>query len=175
MVNQNLKKVIISEPKIGILDLCDGEAREQLRTDAALLSGMFPHVHMGDVSAPSCDVLFMYARVGSAGEVVGSTRGLREIIRDSGAKIVVVATANPGEAYIKGGKPRPYGRANLVMTLDRRGEAFGRFFGELFREMKKGVTMPEAWVKLNPQGQNPNAPNNPDMIFVCEVGPLAFA
>lgn len=174
-MNQTLKKLIIPEPKIGILDLCDGDAREDLRADAAMLSGLFSNVYVGDVPAPSCDVLFLYARVSSAGEVVGSTYGLREIIRDSGAKIVVVASANPGEAYIKAGKPRPYGRANLVMTLDRRGEAFGRFFAALFSEMKKGITMPEAWVKLSPQRHSPNAPINPDMIFVCEVGPLAFA
>lgn len=174
-MNQTVKKLIISEPKIGILDLCDGDAREDLRADAEMLSGLFPNVHVGDVHAPSCDVLFLYARVSRAGEVVGSTCGLREIIRDSGAKIVVVASGNLGEAYIKAGRPQAYGRANLVMTLDRRGEAFGRFFGALFSEMKKGITMPEAWVKLNPQNQNLNAPSNPDMIFVCEVGPLAFA
>jgi hypothetical protein len=73
---------------------------------------------MVDLAAPRCDVLFLYAELTAEGDVLGSARGLREIIRDGGAKVVVVASANPSGHYIRAGKQKSYGQANLVMTLD---------------------------------------------------------
>jgi len=100
--------------------------------------------------------------------------GLREIIRDSGAAVVVVASPNSGESYNAAAKEKPYGSANLVMTLDRKGDAFGRFFQKLFGEMKRGKSMPIAWVKLAPQGPHSVHTDVPDTIFLCELGQLAF-
>jgi hypothetical protein len=62
---------------------------------------------------------------------------------------------------------------DLVITLDRNGEAFGRFFKSLFELMLTGVSMPMAWVTLAPQG--PDASNdNPGMIFHAEAGGVMF-
>lgn len=106
--------------------------------------------------------------------VVGHPLGLREIIRDSGAAVVVVASPNSGESYNAAAKEKPYGRANLVMTLDRKGDAFGRFFQKLVGEMKRGKSMPVVWVKLASQGSRLTHIDVPDTVFLCELRQLAF-
>jgi hypothetical protein len=131
-------------------------------------------VHAVDLAAPICDVLLLYAELTAEGAVLGSARGLGEIVRDSGAKVVVVASPNPSEHYIRAGKQKPYGQANLVMTLDRRGDAFGRFFLALFSKVKQEASMPSAWVELNPQVQGREQYDCPSTILACEIGQLAF-
>jgi hypothetical protein len=58
--------------------------------------------------------------------------GLRELIRDSGAKIVVFGLPNSPSSYSKADNRRLYGLANLVETLDRRGDAFELFIAGVF-------------------------------------------
>jgi hypothetical protein len=166
---------VMSSPKVGILDLGGGWTRELVESDASFLRSLFSEVQMVNVDAPTCDVLFLYAELSAEGAVLGSARGLREIIRDSGAKVVIVASANPSKHYITAGKQKPYGQANLVMTLDRHGDAFGRFFLALFSKMKHGASMPTAWVELNPQAPGREQSDRPDTIFACEIGPLTFS
>jgi hypothetical protein len=89
--------------------------------------------------------------------------------------VVVVASENRGDAYIASTKAKTHGRANLVMTIARRDHAFPIFFLHLFEDMKKGVSMPLAWVKLAPQGSGKEHESLPETIFACEVGQLAFA
>ena len=63
---------------------------------------------------------------------------------------------------------------DLIITVNRNGEAFGRFFRSLFELMLTGVSMPMAWVTLAPQGPYASE-DNPDMIFHTEAGGLTFA
>jgi hypothetical protein len=166
---------ILSSPKVGILNLGGEQTKEIVESDANFLRSLFAEVQVVDLAALTCDVLFLYAELTADGAVLGSARGLREIIRDSGAKVVIVASGNPSGHYIRAGKQKPYGRANLVMTLDRRGEAFGRFFLTLFSKMKRGASMPSAWVELNPQVPGREQSDCPSTIFACELGPLTFS
>ena len=83
--------------------------------------------------------------------------------------------SNSAQAYAEAGKDVGFGRANLVMTLDRKGDSFGRFFQVLFQDMFAGTSMPMAWVKLAPQrGPKSGGKNTPWTIFACELGQLAF-
>ena len=86
----------------------------------------------------------------------------------------MVASENRGEAYISSTKGRTHGRADLVMTIARNGSAFPQFCSDLFEEMKRGVSMPVAWVKLAPQGLVKEHTSLPEMIFACEAGQLVF-
>jgi hypothetical protein len=166
--------VTLSSPKVGILDLGGEDTKQLVKSDTSFLRPLFDEVQAAESTAPKCDVLFLYAKLTAEGAVLGSTRSLREIIRDSGAKVVVVAIANQSGPYIKAGKQQPYGRANLVMTLNRRGDNFGRFFEALFSRMKEGRSMSAAWVELNPQVPGSQQADCPEMIFACEIGALAF-
>lgn len=161
---------------LGILDLSGGAASEVVAADRAALAAVFPEVKASTGQPPSCGVLFMYCTVETDGRIRGSNLGLREIIRDSGATVVVVATPNPAGHYIAASKRTGYGMANLVMTIDRKGGAFPAFFTELFSDMKKGTSMPMAWVKLAPQSPQAQAALSlPATIFSCEAGQIALS
>ena len=166
--------VLINQPRWGVANFLGADDEGLIDGDIASLSPILgtPARREGDV--PTCDVLFIYARVRPDGTLEHANRGLRELIRDSGAVVVVVASENPGQAYIAGAATKPYGQANLVMTLNRNGEGFHRFFASLFSKMAAGVSMPVAWVQLAPQHPNAQANDLPGTIFACEAGQVAF-
>ena len=165
---------VIDSPKFGIINLKGDAADSIIFQDTCSLSPVLgqPITSVGNV--PQCNVLFLYCDVGLDGNILGSKVGLREVIRDSGASVVVVASENEGNAYIAAGKNTGYGKANLVMTLQRKGDAFPKFFAHLFADMKKGIPMPSAWVKLAPQIPGHDHPTCPGTIFACEAGQIAF-
>jgi hypothetical protein len=166
---------IVRHPRVGILDLGGEASKEFVKSDSAFLRLLFGDVLITDLTVPNCDVLFLYATLRSDGVVIGSLPSLREIIRDSGATVVVVALGNPGANYIRAGQPsNSYGQANLVMTLDRKGESFERYFRALFSKMLGGISMPVAWNQLSPQIPGVNHGGSPDVIFACELGQLSF-
>ena len=164
----------ISAPTIGFLDVTEGEASIELAADRAAISPLFGSSEDSSFEPPRCNVLFLYCHIEPDGSIRGYNRSVREVIRDSGAAVVVVATENSAESYIASTKKQRYGHANLVMVLDRRGDVFPRFFQRLFTEMKRGVSMPVAWVKLAPQIPGADHADCPDTIFSCEAGQLAF-
>jgi hypothetical protein len=162
----------ILNPTLGILDVTAGGSTAIIAEDKAALADLFSAVVESTNAAPRCDVLFLYATLGLRGELVGTDRSLRATIRESGAKVVVVASENPDP---KPTKPGPGdAKANLVITLQRNGAKFPRFFRELFDRMKKGQSMPMAWVKIVPQGPSRKHDECPGTIFLMEVGPISF-
>lgn len=123
---------------------------------------------------PSCNVLFLYARIEAKGTISGWSSGLREVIRDSGAVVVVVACDNSPDNYIAASPRKSYGQSNLVMVLKRNDPHFQRFFVHLFSSMRRGVPMPVAWNELAPQHPGAAHEPGPDAIFACEVGDVVF-
>ncbi len=169
------RKKVIKQPELGILDLSNGEYSCYIGADKTVFKKVFHTLSESIDAPPVCDVLMIYGHVESGGSITNSKIGLREIIRDSKASIVVFATDNPGDNYIQAAKRKSYGCANLVLTLDRKGDAFAQFFQRLFTEMKQGTPMPVAWVKLAPQIPDTAHKDCPDTIFACELGQIAFA
>ncbi len=167
-------RAVIRSPRLGVLNLLGNKASLLIAEDLAVLTPLFGKAAQSTVAPPACDVLFIYARVLDSGAVDGSKVGLREIIRDSGATIVVVATENSGDGYIAGAPPKPYGSANLVMTLARRGPRFSSYFERLFKMMFAGETMPVAWVTLSPQVPHAEHADTPEAIFAAEAGQVTF-
>jgi len=166
--------VKIPSPRLGVLNF-KGAAGEIIAAgDTAALAPLFVSIDHGEAAPPRCDVLLLYCDIMSDGRISNCHIGLREIIRDSGACVVIVATENPSESYIAAGKQTGYGRANLVLTLQRNGISFTSFFQRLFTEMRKGVSMPVAWVKLAPQVPGHEHSDCPSTIFACEAGQIVF-
>lgn len=143
----------IKSPTIGFLDLSQTVASSELAEDKTAIGPLFSSSFESSTDPPKCDVLFIYCEIKDDGAIGSHPRTLREIIRDSGAAIVVVATANITAAYMAAGKKQKHGAANLVMTLDRRGPGFGNFFRHLLTLMKNGVSMPVAWSSSRLQDQ----------------------
>jgi hypothetical protein len=164
----------IRTPVLGVLRLDAAAGRLWKTEDAPTLALLFNEVRESDRDIPRCDVLFIYGTLDAAGRFGGRNLALRDIIRDAGAKVVVVASPNPGPHYIAAAPKTGYGMANLVMVLDRKGSAFPSFFRQLFSSMFEGVPMPEAWTRMAPQVRGAPHPGLPDSIFACELGPLTF-
>lgn len=165
---------LIRSPKLGILNLKDRSATGIVATDRSAVTRFFATVVETSNGVPSCDVLLVYCDFDSDGNVVSSTLGLREIVRDSGAKVAIVASENTGEKCLKAAKTTGFGKANLVLTISRKGDAFATFFKRLFEDMANGISMPNAWVKLAPQIPGHDSPDCPDSFFACEIGPVTL-
>jgi hypothetical protein len=153
-----------------------GEAANELvARDRADLGPLFhDNVQIGTRDAPKCDVLFLYCALDASGRVSGQPFSMRDAIKAAGARIAVLASEIPAESMpdsdLSAGSDW---RANIVITLDRNGEHFGRFFKELFSQMQAGVSMLMAWVELAPQG--PVQGNDlPVTICLPEAGHIAF-
>jgi hypothetical protein len=163
----------IVAPRLGVLNLKGADGAQLAEQDALALLPVLGIAERSTSVPPKCDVLFLYSDLSPEGRLAGTQMWLGEIVRASGARILVVASENPGPAY-KVSKGPGYGRVNLVMTLSRRGDAFPRFFLRLFQDMKRGTPMPLAWVRLAPQGAVPVHEELPSTIFACMAGAVRF-
>ncbi len=167
------RAAVIVAPRFGILNLKGAEGEALAQTDALALQPVLGVPEKSTSIPPNCDVLFLYGDLQADGRIASTKMWLGEVVRASGASILVVAMENPGAAY-NASKGPGYGRVNLVMTLDRRGDLFARFFVGLFGDMMRGTPMPLAWVKLAPQLPGRAHNELPGTIFGCMAGPVAF-
>lgn len=160
---------------LGLHDLSGGVAEPLLAADRAALAPLFHRVSESSDAPPRSTLLLVYCTIGADGGILNSPRTLREIIRDAGAPVVIVATPNPRRRYgLAVRRQRQLARANLVLTLDRRGGAFDVFVRRLVTEMKKGTSMPRAWAKLAPRARKGEPLERPETLVACELGKLAF-
>ena len=81
---------------LGMLDLSGGTAGALMAVDRAALAPLFRRVSESADAPPRSTLLLVYCSIASDGAILNSRRSLREIIRDSGAPVVIVATPNPG-------------------------------------------------------------------------------
>ncbi|MFO0873064.1 MAG: hypothetical protein U0575_03720 [Phycisphaerales bacterium] len=171
---RSLGMVVIENPVLGILNLAGPSGETLLEQDLALIGPLFGTTRRSEGTPPSCDVLLVYCEIVPNGIVKGANRNLRELIRDAGASVVVVAMDHPIDAYIAAAPQLPFGSANLVMTLDRKGVGLPSFLARLFERMHAGTSMPTAWNELAPQVPGVGRADTPETVFACERGQLAF-
>jgi hypothetical protein len=166
----------IADPTLGSLNL-GGESFAPLAAeDRAAIAPLFSKVENGTGHPiPKCDVLFIYADIAANGSLgLGGELTIRHVADKAGASIVILASNNHSEESIAASKLPGPKRANLVLTLNRRGESFPRFFKELFIRMKAGKSMPMAWNALAPQYKSKEHENLPETICLLEAGQVRF-
>jgi len=180
-LNRGFDTKILESPTLGIHNLSGNDFTQIIDEDKKSLGHFFSSVIESIDVPPICNVLFLYCHIERDGSVRASHLGLREIIRDSGALIVIIASENPAENlraaaenYRAAAKATGYGYANLVMILDRKGDKFTRFYQRLFTEMNQGVSMPVAWNKLVPQIPGVEHLDSPDALMLIDAGQIAF-
>jgi hypothetical protein len=169
------KVAVVQSPRFGVFNLKGEAAGSLVALDTKTLARVLGSPVYGSTAPPVCDVLFLYCDIAIDGRVAKFAGDLRDLIQRSGARVVVVASDNSVDAYIASTKGRTHGRANLVMTIARRDPAFPIFFLRLFEDMKRGTSMPRAWIKLAPQGPAKAHESAPETVFSCELGRLAFS
>ena len=166
--------LVIRSPRFGILNLIGPAAEPLIAADTEALTPLLGIPVRGAILAPFCDVLFIYCDIAANGGIGVGSDTLRDLIEKLRAPLVVVASENSGDAYMASTGAQGKGRANLVMTISRQGDAFPIFFVRLFTEMKRGTSMPMAWVKQAPQGPSKEHETLPSTIFACEAGQMVF-
>ncbi|MCP4139451.1 MAG: hypothetical protein GY755_04025 [Chloroflexi bacterium] len=166
--------LVIQSPRLGFLNFMGESAETIINEDKAVLTPLFSSVEQHDENPPVCDVLLIYGRVQDDGYFSNNTKSLREIIQMSDAAIVVVASENDGQNYITASEQTGFGRANLIMTLQRKEAVFSKFFLQLFEMMYTGKSMLVGWVELAPQGPNATHDNCPETIFAAEISHIVF-
>jgi hypothetical protein len=171
---------VIANPTIGFLNLSGNEGEKLAQHDRDELSSGFSAVSSIESNEiPRCNVLFLYCTLDVTGRIPKQPYSLRDVIRTSGAHIAVLASEIP-HSIVTSSEFRHFLQskndwtANIIITLNRNGEAFDRFFKILFSLMCVGMTMPLAWVKLAPQGPANNA-DNPGTLALLEAGHITFA
>src|SRR5262245_16622060 len=85
---------------LGLFDLSGGAAAALAAADRTTLEPLFRQVRRSEEQVPRCDLLLLYCTIETDGAIRNSRLGLREIIRDAGAAVVVVATPNAAPCYI---------------------------------------------------------------------------
>ncbi len=114
------------------------------------------------------DLLHLFARIhpdGHVSTVSGEQfqpKALLDACVSCGIKVVIIASENEADAYIRGVPARPL---NLVMTLSRKGNHFPEFLDKICGLLVSGATLPTAWAKLAPQGPGPRHDILPECIF----------
>jgi len=169
------RALVVLDPRWAVLDLTGESGSEEIASDRRILAPILGTPTCSISTAPGADVLFIYGRVDASGRFATGGASLRDLIRDSEAKVVVVASDNDPTVLAAVAPNVGYGYANLVYTVERRGSALATFLGELFTRMYAGETMPVAWVALSPQISGKEDPNAPSTIFLPEAGQLTFA
>ncbi len=165
---------VVERPTIGFYNLLGKKTDALVAADVAALAPAFSSSKTSTDKIPPCNVLFLYCQLDAAGNVKGTNKSLRTIIKEAQACIVVIASENDGKAYVKAVGPKRDWPANIIMTLDRKGDHFAAFFNRLFMAMLEGQSMPTAWVELAPQTAGADPPGVPGAIFVAEAGHIVF-
>ena len=161
---------------IGFANLSGEDLSSIASEDASALSPLFARSRVVPAhQIPSAEVLFVYAHLNEDGTIKGPTpSGIRQIVQLTNAAIVVLASPNTGASLQKAAVLPGPKTANIVLTLDRNGQGFSRFFRELFEKMRDGKHMLAAWVELAPQNPNANHPHAPQTLLLAEGGKIAF-
>jgi len=162
---------------IGFANLSGDDLVPLLTEDAAALSGMFKSTNIAPVTRfPSCEILFLYAHLREDGTLAGIDvlAGLRQVAQLTSATIVVLASPNHSETAQKSAALPGQKSANLVLTLNRNGDGFSRFFGELFERMEAGSSLMHAWVELAPQHPSAMPSYAPSTLLIAEAGDMRF-
>lgn len=162
---------------VGFANLSGDDLVPLLTEDAAAISPMFKNTNIAPVTRfPSCEILFLYAHLRQDGTLAGIDvpAGLRQVAQLTSATLVVLASPNPSDAAQKSAALPGQKSANLVLTLNRNGDGFSRFFRTLFERMEVGTSLLHAWVELAPQ--HPSAMPNfaPATLLLAEAGDIRF-
>jgi hypothetical protein len=160
----------IANPAIGFLNHSGAAGALLSQADQRILSPLFNEVRTSEDLPPRCDVLFLYCIISGQ----EPTPGIRELIKNAGAHLAVIASENSADAYIKSVGRRTDWSANIAMVVNRKGDKFGLFFHRLFAEMFKGRSMLMVWAELAPQIPGSGHSDAPDSIMVAEAGHITF-
>jgi hypothetical protein len=170
--------LVIAQPAIAFVNWCGARCETMVAWDCAQIGELFGDKVVTSTGAiPRCDVLFLYCDFTASG--IAGQSSVRDLIRESGARIAVIATELPPDLMSKNEFPKSLDRGksqpvNLVFVMRRNGLAFRRFFRALFQHMLDGESMTLAWMKLAPQVPHLQPPDMPVIMCLTEAPSVTF-
>jgi hypothetical protein len=156
----------ITDPVLGVYNLGGRDQDALAQCDLSALGDLFKDVRVRSDCVPKCDVLLVYGAMDALGRFEGAHRSLGDVVDASGASIVVLATEHDGELLAAATRQQPIRQANLVLAIERKGDAFSAFLRSLFDKMMSGKSMPSAWVQIAPQGPTADHDALPSSLFL---------
>lgn len=158
---------VIEAPKIVLLQV-GTNAQQLLESDLNIYNEYYRTVSstaLKDVNelfqfveTASFDLFHVFVEISKDGYILDSFENkttvatIANLMQSNGAKYIVFASNSPAQAYMNAGEYLTH-NANIVMTIDRRGDNFTKFFKKIFEKVSKGVPFPEAWHEIQPQGR----------------------
>lgn len=164
----------IESPVLGFLNLSGAAGAEYLEEDRTAFGPLFNSIQESDFQPPGCNVLFIYGALEFDGRIRESTQSLGDIISQAGACVVILAVGNDSASCTAALKETPTRGVNLMLPLAREGQAFSRFYKELFTGMMRGISMPIMWNRLAPQYPGAEHSNVPGSFGVMGAGQVSF-
>jgi hypothetical protein len=160
---------------VGFANIAGPALGTMAMADFAALSPLFARSNFPPAGKiPKTPILFLYALLNEDGSLQGLNTGIRQIAQATGAKMLVIASEIPSGSILMNAMKFPGPKiANIIFTNNRNGAGFSRFFKEMFKLMRDGAQMMEAYVRLSPQGGQQEA-WLPGTLCVAEAGKLAL-
>src|SRR6476646_10329663 len=99
---------VIEQPVAGFLNMKGTDGEALLRSDHNVLAPIFRTCCIrSDIDdVPKCQVLFIYCKVNGTGGIVGLATRIRDIVKEAGAYVAVVASENDMDAYLHSLEPQ---------------------------------------------------------------------
>jgi hypothetical protein len=167
------------EPAIAFVNLSGTDCDSVLAEDSSEIGGLFHGKVVVATTVPACDVLFLYCAVDTSGNVVGQETSLRDVVGKSGAVVAVIASELKAELMLSVEFQKSLRRANnpptnLIMTRNRNGASFIRFYKSFFQLLWTGMPFAQAWNEVVPH--LPRLPDDiiPELICIIEAGEVTF-
>lgn len=144
-------------PSLGILNFlgASAEALGAADREALSLPAAAPHA---SGTVPRCEVLLVYADVKDDGALEGTVLRLADLVAQSGARYVILASPNRPRALAKAsaGLRAPL---DVVMTQHRQDGAFTALLGRIFSVARtERVPLAVAWERLRAEHPVPEDP-----------------
>lgn len=114
------------------------------------------------------DILFLYSEIYQKGNIAtpaGNGPGAvdtLDALQKQGVTTVWFASECHPDIFLK--SSMLISDLNCIVT-QRRGSGYSRFLGDVFRELKGGKVLPQAWQKIAPQAENLQSDWLPECIF----------
>lgn len=123
----------------------------------------------------SFDIAHLFINIDANGTLEGQPiPQIMKQLEQKGVKMILFADTGPAKHATNGfHADNTKGiRVNFVVTIDRRGERFRKFFKNLFTLIANGESFFMAWVKIAPQGDGPWMDDLPSTYVAVGRGDL---
>jgi len=127
------------------------------------------------IESSSFDLFHIFVDIDKEGNIYDSSQNkmpistIANLMQESSAKYIVFAKDNQADGYIKGSEGLNQ-KANIVMTISRKGINFSDFFKKVFSKVSKGQSFPVTWNEIAPQVPNRSHDDSPETMAVMGAG-----